>query len=355
MNRYPHVIAIIIPVIFLAGILFFPLIRHGDPKPPKVIFISVDGMRPDAVDVLGPDGAPNFHRMRKEGSFTGNARTDFTYTVTLPNHTCMITGRGVVGPLGHGWISNSDPNPGENLHRNREAYVASVFDVVHDHGLSTALYASKSKFSLYDLSYDEKLGAPDETGEDNGKDKIDRSVIDEDSAKLVDTLVAQLEEGGADFTMLHLRDCDSTGHKDGWELTPGSPYLKTLAEVDGLIGKIIDTIKASPDLEESIRIVLTADHGGLTGTKGHGEANERDNYTIPFYTWGAGIPAGGDLYSLSEGRRKDPGTENVAYELPGQPIRNGDAANFILSILRLPAVPGSTINVMQDLMNLPAD
>lgn len=315
----------------------------------KVIFISADGLRPDAVTVLGAKGAPNFDRLRREGAWTGNARTDVVYTITLPNHTCMISGLGVVGPSGHGWISNSDPKLGENLHKNRKAYLPSVFEVAHDHGKSTALYASKSKFSLYDLSYDEKLGAADTSGEDSGKDKIDHYAMNEDTAVLVDELIATFKEKPSDFTMLHLRDCDSAGHKDGWDLSPGSPYLAAAVKVDGLVGKLLEAIESSPAMKGKTWVILTADHGGLTLTKGHGEAKESDNYTIPFFVWGPGVPAASDLYALNSASRKDPGTANPPYTAPGQPIRNGDAGNLILSLLKLPAIPGSTINAAQDL------
>lgn len=320
-----------------------------DIRAEKVLFVSVDGMRPDAVDALGPEALPSFHRLRREGSHTSNARTDKVYTITLPNHTCMVTGRGVVGKEGHNWIANGNPKLGQNLHRNHQAYVASMFDVAHDHGLSTALYATKSKFSLYDLSYDERNGAADTAGEDNGRDKLDRVHIDEDSGKLVDALVADLASKPADLTMLHFRDCDSAGHSQTWNLNPGSPYTEAVRRVDGYFGKILAAIDASPELKGKIWIVITADHGGLTGTKGHGESNERNNFTIPFYVWGPGVAAGTDLYSLNPTSRKDPGAENPAYKDAGQPIRNGDAGNFCLSLLGLPAIPGSTINASQDL------
>ncbi len=325
------------------------ILAAGPARADRVLFVSVDGMRPDAVDVLGPEKAPNFHRLRREGAFTSNARTDKTYTITLPNHTCMVTGRGVVGKEGHNWISNGDPKLGQNLHRNHQAYVASMFDVAHDRGLSTALYASKSKFSLYDLSYDGKNGGEDKEGEDNGRDKIDRALIDKDTDKLVEALIGQLQSAPADLTMLHFRDCDSTGHSEKWNLSPNSPYLQTLQRVDGYFGRILAAIDASPDLKGKTWLVITADHGGLTGTKGHGESRERDNYTIPFYVWGPGVTGGADLYSLNPGSRRDPGAENPEYGAAGQPIRNGDAGNLCLSLLGLPAIPGSTINARQDL------
>ena len=111
--------------------------------------------------------APNFARLQAEGAWTHQARNDVTLTITLPNHTSMLTGRPVLdagSAQGHGYVNNTDPDdipdipvPGLNLstvHTAAGEYVPSVFNVVHDAGLSTAMYASKTKFSLYDASYD---------------------------------------------------------------------------------------------------------------------------------------------------------------------------------------------------------
>ena len=97
-------------------------------------------MRPDAIIALGPEKAPNLHRLITGGASTMNARTDADMTVTLPNHTAMVTGRGVKGDAGHGWTSNATPRIGQMLHRNRKAYLRSMFGVAHDRGLRTALF-----------------------------------------------------------------------------------------------------------------------------------------------------------------------------------------------------------------------
>lgn len=330
-------------VSLIVSFAFSPAAHAG-----KVIFVSCDGFRPDAVTTLGEQGAPNFYRLRHEGSFTDNARTDATYTVTLPNHTSMITSRGVVGKEGHNWIINSDPPLGQNLHKNKHAYISSVFAVAHDNGLRTALFASKTKFSLYDISYSDRTGEPDTTGPDNGRDKIDEYRMIEDTSALLDEFAKVEAEKATDFAMIHLRDCDSTGHKETWNVSPGSAYLETAKRVDGLIGRILSTIESTSGLKGDTWLIITADHGGLTGTKGHGEAKEQDNYTIPFYVWGPGVPAGKDLYALNLRSRKDPGTENPAYGSGVPPIRNGDAGNLALTLLGLPAIPGSTIDADQD-------
>ncbi len=310
----------------------------------RVLLISVDGLRPDALRVLGTEGAPTFHRLIREGVYTGNARTDADHTVTLPNHTGMFTGRRVSGEQGHRWTHNSDPFPGVTLHRNRSSYVASVFDVAHDHGLRTCLFASKSKFSIYKTSYSERNGAPDATGEDNGRNKLDVYVMEEDSAKLVTTFLAADGERPFDLAVLHFRDPDAAGHKHGWDLRPGSPYLQSIRQVDGQLARVAGTVGPGQRW-----IVLTADHGGGRDITGHGDHTMPDNYTIPFIVWGPGVASGKDLYALNPKTRRDPGKAQPGYDTPVPPVRNADAANLALGLLGLPPVPGSHINAAGDL------
>ena len=92
----------------------------------RVILVSVDGLRADflanllANDLTG-DYA-NFQRLVDEGAATFNARTDWFYTNTLPNHTTILSGRPVLQPAGqplsthHGYTSNVDPGPSDTLH-----------------------------------------------------------------------------------------------------------------------------------------------------------------------------------------------------------------------------------------------
>lgn len=316
-----------------------------------VIHISVDGLRPDAITRYSADELPNFYRLREEGAFTDNARTDVDYSITLPNHTSQLTSRPVMGTFGHNWTSNDLPDPDQTLHSNKGHYVASVFDVAHDNGLRTAAYVSKEKFIIYDRSYNEVNGAIDVTGEDNGRDKIDTFVINKETAGLVPQFIQDMKAEPYDYTFLHLRDPDATGHSRFWNMRKGSAYMKSVRKIDGLLGQILDMVENDPRLRGNTTIFLTADHGGSTWS--HGNAGRRSNYTVPFYVWGSGVTPG-DLYELNGEVRVDPGKGRPGYSNPDRPIRNGDSANFALSLLGLDPVPGSQLNVIAQIgVNFP--
>jgi hypothetical protein len=309
-----------------------------------VIHISVDALRPDAITTLGTNNLPNFYRMRTQGAFTDNARSDYDYTLTLPDHATELTGRGVLGTSGHGWSSNNDPLPGQTLALNKGAYVAGVFDVAHDNGLRTGAYPGKSKFSLFDASWNAINGAPDTTGPNNGTDKIDTYLYLDNTTNLVNALATSMATQPFNYAFIHFRDPDTIGETKGFM---GSAYLNTVKEMDGLLGSLFSLVTTNAQLHGRTAIVLMADHGGYDYT--HADPARREAYTVPFYVWGPGVFPGADLYALNPARRLNPGTGRPLYSAPVQPIRNGEAANVALSFLGLGPVPGSTLNYVQDL------
>ena len=276
---------------FLAATAAMPWEQAQAANVKYVISISVDGLGASYLQALIDKGqAPNFKRFQTEGAWTNNARNDYDNTVTLPNHADMLTGRGMKGPAGHNWTGDGEPAAGETLHGNKGSYLASVFDVAHDHGLRTSLFAGKKKFILYARSYDADHGAAAR----NGRAKIDAYVVHEDPAALTRSFVAAMNAKPFHYTFFHFAEPDLTGHKFGW----GSPsYNKTLKKLDKCLGDIFHLVESNPALRGRTAILLTTDHGG----KGHdhGTITEPLDYTIPFYVWGPDIGPRKDLYALN--------------------------------------------------------
>ena len=222
-----------------------------------VVAISVDGLNPDAITDLGPTGTPTLRRLLREGAGTLNARTAREQTRTLPNHTGMLTGRRVDAAAGgHGYTSNTDQ--GSTVQREAGRYVPSVFDVVHDRGGSTALFAAKDKFAVYQRTWN-RDGAADETGRDDGTAKIDRFVVDTDDERLTGRVTADLGQRPATFTFVHIAAPDEAGHADGF-MSAG--YLEAVKRTDAMLGRIVAAIQDSATLRDHTVLIMTADHGG---------------------------------------------------------------------------------------------
>lgn len=299
---------------------------------PIVLAISVDGLNPEALSALGGE-APSFRRLIEEGASTLNARSALELTITLPNHTGMLTGRGVAGGSGHGVTFNDDN--GSTLRETHGTYVPGLFDVAHDHGLGTALFAEKDKFRYLVRSWDDEHGAPDRNGDDDGRDKTDADEIGE-AAELVPRVQAALVDGSTDVMFLHLAAPDAAGHATGWL---GPVYLAAVRSVDDQLGSILSTIDTTPGLRDRVTILLTADHGGARGLRKHDDQTRLANYRVPFIAWGRGVAKDADLYALNDGRA-DPGESRPGYDVE-QPVRNIDLANTALSLLDLPEIAGA--------------
>jgi hypothetical protein len=306
----------------------------------RALVISVDGLNPRAITKLGASRTPAFHRLMREGAWTLNARTPWGKTVTLPNHTSMLTSRRIdAGRGGHGVVNNRQE--GRTVHRAAGRYVPSVYDVVHDRGGTTALYSGKVKFSLFQRTWNWN-GRPDAVGANNGRAKIDTVRLIPNHGRLVGGLNAELRSKPKTFTLLHIALPDSVGHRRGFM---SGPYLDAVKESDRLLGSVLNTIAGRPSLRDHTLVVLTADHGG-NGT-GHEDPSKLENYRIPFMVWGPGVPANRNLYDINPAYRS-PGASRPGYQ-GKQPIRNADVGNLVTDVLDLPTVSGSEFNRSQTL------
>ena len=295
----------------------------------RVVVISVDGLNPDAITQLGDVGTPTFHRLIEQGASTLNARSEVEMTITLPNHTGMVTSRRVNRARGgHGVTWNDDRLVPPTVHAAAGHKVGSVFSSLRAAGLQSALFAAKTKFSLFERSWPQG---------------IRRTVITEDNTALVAAARHDLATKWRALTFLHLSLPDVAGHEDGW-MSPA--YLAAVRRSDYLIGRVLATIGRTTQSRDHTLVVVTADHGGV-GTD-HSDPRLYANYRVPFLVWGPGVPAGQDLYDLNPSYA-DPGTRRVGYAAAAQPVRNGDVGNLVLDVLGLPAIPGSQLDLAQDL------
>lgn len=302
------------------------------PKAPSryVLAISLDGFNPRAIKQLGRKRAPNLHRLIRNGASTLNARTEYERTITLPNHTGMLTGRRVnASHGGHGVNFNHDD--GHTVHDAAGHNISSVFRAVSRHDRKTALFASKEKFAFFKRSWP---GA------------VDRLTIDLNNARLVTKVRADLVAHPRAFTFLHLSLPDVVGHARGF-MSPA--YLRAVHKTDRRLGRLIHAIRNHRRLRKGMTVIVTADHGGAKGAHNHRDRTRRANYRVPFIVWGAAADDGKNLYALNPDYR-NPGKKRPDYAARRQPIRNGDVANLALTLLGVSAVKGSEHDKLKNLL-----
>lgn len=295
----------------------------------RVVAISLDGLNPRAISILGRDRLPHLYRMLSEGAWTMNARSQVELTTTLPNHTSMVTGRRVDAASGGHGVTWNTHLPGTTVRNAAGHDVSSVFRVVRAAGGATTLFSTKTKLSLFSRSW---------------PNAITRTVIRTDADGTLTALFRRdLLAHRRSFALLHLGLADRVGHDAGW-LSPA--YLAAVERLDRLVGSVLATIRTTWRLRRSTMVVLTADHGGVPGSTEHEDPTHLDDYRVPFVVWGRGV-AHRDLYRLNPDRL-EPGRSQPGFG-GSQPIRNGDLANLATDVLGLGPVPGSLWNRRQDL------
>jgi hypothetical protein len=221
-----------------------------------VVIISVDGLRPDALEQAD---TPTLDALRAQGAYSPAAQAVLP-SVTLVNHASMLGG---MSPEKHGifWNSN-EPDLGK-------VNGPTLFSEAHEAGLSTAMIVGKPKL--------EHLVLPGSVDNYIYAGFTDRQVVNE--------AVPVIQAGLPDLLFIHLPGVDTAGHALGWMSTG---QLLALNLTDGMIGEVVAALEAHDYLSQTL-LIITADHGG-SGFK-HGSDSPED-MTIPWLVVGPGVPAG---------------------------------------------------------------
>ena len=226
-----------------------------------VVIISIDGLRPDAIERFG---AEQLQRLMREGAYSLEAQTIFP-SKTLPSHTSMLTG---VPPEKHGVTWNSD-----ETEKHGTVPVTTVFEAAKRAGLHTAAFFSKSKFHHL-----QKPGSLDYTQAPDGWGHLLATETAED-------VVRYLRFERPNLLFVHFGEPDYAGHTTGWM---GPVYGWAVRRADAAVGEVLKAADRAFG-RGNYTVVITDDHGGHG--RDHGSADPRD-MTIPWIAWGKGVQAG---------------------------------------------------------------
>lgn len=259
------------------------------PPLPKVVLISIDGLRADA---LAKAQAPEIRKLMARGVYTLRGRTILP-AMTLPAHTSMLTG---LDPSVHRILWDDYRPEKGTIDR------PTIFTIAHESGKRTVAVVGKEKFRTLNVA-----------------GSIDRFVVVATDAEIANQAI--IEAGvGFDLMFVHLPDVDLTGHRDSWM---SAAYLAAVEAADTAVGRIVAA------MPPNTTVIVTADHGGKDKT--HGTDISEDT-TVPWVAAGGKVPARGEL---------------------GGRVNEVDTAATALSVFGLRLPDGCTAQVVQETVPQP--
>jgi len=220
----------------------------------RVIIVSFDGMRADAIQAAG---MTNLLALMQESAYTLDGRT-IVYPTTLPSHSSMLTGMCMTK---HGINFNTN-----NLYRGY-AQGTDIFELTENAGMKSAMIVGKEKLQLI---------AEPETVED-----FELYLNEAEIAAAAVRLIP------ADFDLIfvHFPSPDMRGHKFGW-MSP--TYFSALREGDAALGQILAALDEN-NMRADTLLIVTSDHGGHDRTH---DGTRIEDYRIPWVVSGPGVVRG---------------------------------------------------------------
>lgn len=221
-----------------------------------VVIISIDGLRPDAIDAAG---ATELQDLRSRSKVALDAKT-ITPSITLPSHTSMLTGRDI-----------SIHEITWNRYKPERGYVQvpTVFEIAKARGLSTAMFVGKEKLKhLAKPGTLDVFSFPAYPAKEIAVDFVRRTNV----------------SGLRNLTFIHLPDPDGAGHRYKWM---SKEYFNAVRDSSKAVKIIEDQLNRLEPRD--YRLILTSDHGG------HGRHHKKNiavNRQIPWMLSGPGIVPG---------------------------------------------------------------
>ncbi|MBI1880428.1 MAG: alkaline phosphatase family protein [Chloroflexi bacterium] len=223
-----------------------------------VVFILIDGTRPDALDVAE---CPNLAALRMRSAYTLKA-TSVLPSVTLPCHMSIFHS---VPPTRHGvttndWQPMARPLPG-------------LVDQAHTAGRRCAFFHNWEPLR--------NLNLPGSLAFAYFRDNV---YTDLDGDHIIAAEAARyITMDHPDFAFVYFGTVDTMGHRHGWM---SAEYLAQLGRVDQALGTLLAALP--PDSA----ILLQSDHGGHERTHG---SDSPEDMTIPWLVAGPDIRPGYEL------------------------------------------------------------
>lgn len=218
----------------------------------QVLYISTDGLRPDALDAAH---TPNFQALMARGAYSLKAQAVMPSS-TLPCHMSTFHS---VPPERHGTTNNT--------YTPMVRPIKGLIETLNDAGKRCASFFSWEQ--LRDVSRPASLKLSSFSAYNKNPESSDKIITEQ--------ALPFIQNAAFDFIFFYFGAIDEVGHDHGWM---SQAYLNQVEHTDELLGRILERLPASTTL------ILHSDHGGHDRTHGTDKA---EDMTIPWIIMGEGV------------------------------------------------------------------
>lgn len=253
-------------LILMIAMVFASAIVAQNQKEPKVLFIGIDGVRSDALQI---GATPNMDALFDNGLYTFDS-WHLGITVSGPSWSTMLTG---VWEAKHKVLNNNYTNANYGQY----PYFFKLLKEVRPDAKCVQIITWNP------------MGTTDNTGGYVFNSGLDLSIDAGNHGQGLVTAAAQIQllDPEIDVLFLHYDEPDATGHSSTF--SPDNPqYMNAIQEVDKQIGQVVSYLKARATYDQEDWLILgTTDHGGIGYGHGGNSNNERH---IWWFASGESVP-----------------------------------------------------------------
>jgi len=238
-------------------------------KAKHVIFITIDGFRPDFY-LDSEWQTPNLHALMNDGAYAKGVNSVFP-SMTYPSHTTIVTG---VQPVKHGIFYNNiftpDGAPQQPYWQDSSIHAPTIWKAAKAKGMTVAsLYWPVSANAPVDYNIPDIGGLGDGVREQyslpkgfyaevkkevfGGADKIDNGK-NQNIAKIAAYII---NKSKPNLMTIHVFSVDGAEHSSG---RSGAKVQEAVADADAAVGIIVDALKAA-GIWDSTVLLVGGDHG----------------------------------------------------------------------------------------------
>ncbi len=230
-------------------------VARADAPPPKLLLISIDGLRADALD---RGLTPNLQRIIDSG-VRARWMTPSYPSLTFPNHYTIVTG---LRPDHHGIVNNSmdDAQLGRFSLGDRDAVTNSAWWGGEPIWVGAEKVGVRTATTSWPGSEAEIHGTrPSKWQVYDGNEPLQQR------ARTVLEWLAQTDADAPRLTTLYMENVDHAGHSYGPDSTE---YRDAIVQADQVIGQVLDGLDAG-GLAATTNVIVVSDHGMASVAEGH--------------------------------------------------------------------------------------